>query len=136
MAVRITWTPEEAISGVQRGALAGVLKSANEVRNEVLRLIQQTPKTGRLYQRRGVVHQASAPGEPPASDTGNLVRNITVEIEPATMSATVLSNAAYSDMLELGTTKMAPRPYMRVALGNMQEAIEDLVGDEIEVELE
>jgi HK97 gp10 family phage protein len=136
MAVRITWTPEEAIAGVQRGAFAGVLKAANEVRNEVLRLIQQTPKTGRLYQRRGVTHQASAPGEAPASDTGNLVRNITVEVDPSIMSATVVSNDAYAELLEFGTTKMAPRPYMRAALDSMKDTIEDIVGDEVEVELE
>jgi hypothetical protein len=36
------------------------------------------PKTGRVYKRRSVIHRASAPGQTPASDTGNLLNHIIV----------------------------------------------------------
>ena len=33
-------------------------------------------KTGRIYKRGKITHRASAPGEPPANDTGFLAQNI------------------------------------------------------------
>lgn len=134
--VNITWNPGDTTEAVRRAALRGVIKGANIVRNEVLRLIQQTPKTGRVYKRRGITHQASAPGEPPASDTGTLVQNITVQIDAQHLSAVVNSGAEYADALEFGTTKMEPRPYMRVALENKTAEVEAAIQEEVRQELE
>lgn len=134
--VEVTWDPSVATDAVRQAALRGVIKGANVVRDEILRLIQQTPKTGLIYRRRGVTHQASAPGEPPASDTGNLVRNITIEVDAQHLSATVTSNAEYADALEFGTIKMEPRPYMRVGLENKTEEIRAIIEEEIRQEIE
>ena len=38
--------------------------------------IRMPPKTGKIYKRRSVTHQASSPGQAPAFDTGTLARNI------------------------------------------------------------
>jgi hypothetical protein len=50
------------------------------------------PKTGRVYKRRGITHRASAPGQTPASDTGNLLAhiNITYGRDYADVGATVV----------------------------------------------
>ena len=55
---------------VRRAAMKGIVRGTEAVRDEAISLILNTPKNGRLYRRRGVEHLASAPGEPPASDTG------------------------------------------------------------------
>ena len=52
------------------------------------------PRTGRIYRRGGVVHQASAPGEAPASDTGELRQSI----------VSVVSDTTNGSKAQIGTT--------------------------------
>lgn len=66
--------------------------------------------TGRIYKRKGKSHQASAPGQYPASDTGLLMRSIRSELLP--MQATVGTNLVYGQYLEFGTSRMAARPWL------------------------
>ena len=64
-------------------------------------------------------HRASAPNNPPATDTGFLVSQITmnVDVKPnGTVVGQVISAAPYSKALEFGTTNMQPRPFMQPAL--------------------
>lgn len=71
--------------------------------------------SGVIYVRQGKEHQASAPGEPPARDTGNLAANVrAIRLGPHTMR--VVSGAEYSAHLEYGTIKMEPRPFMAPAV--------------------
>lgn len=103
-------TREEVSKAVRVSAIA--------VENRAADGIISPPKTGRVYRskhRKGAVHQASAPGEFPAADTGRLHQSIThvMTVEgPDIYRAEVGANAPYSVFLELGTSKMAPRPYM------------------------
>jgi HK97 gp10 family phage protein len=131
----VSWTPEVVIDAARRASLRGVTRAAEVVREEAIRLIKEGPKTGRLYRRRSVTHQASAPGEPPASDTGNLVRGITVEIDSQKLTARVASTAEYASALEFGTPKMEPRPYMRVALENKRKEVAEILQAELSAEL-
>jgi len=55
----------------------------------------------------------SAPGEPPAIQTGHLFRNITHEVDPKTLTARFGSNVIYDKYLEFGTRKMPARPHYR-----------------------
>lgn len=112
---------------VRAGAKVGVLAATEEVRNEVLRLILNTPKTGRISKRRGVTHQASAPGEPPASDTGRLVGSIRTEYDAEGLQGTVVASTNYAFKLEFGTPRIAARPFMRPALANTRGAVNDLI---------
>jgi HK97 gp10 family phage protein len=63
-------------------------------------------------------HQASAPGEAPASWTGALAQSIVVE-RTGEMSAEVKAGEGldedYATFLEFGTSRMAPRPFMTPA---------------------
>lgn len=65
------------------------------------------PKTGTQYGD----HQASAPGEPPAIDTGTLQNSISVETESA-LEARVIVGAEYGLYLEMGTVFMEARPFL------------------------
>tara|TARA_R100001224_G_scaffold66993_1_gene40388 strand:- start:439 stop:888 length:450 start_codon:yes stop_codon:yes gene_type:complete len=86
---------------------------AQLIRGEAVKSIQSGPKSGRVYQRYNPTrtHKASAPGEAPASDTGNLVRNIRVNQKSQDI-VTVESRAHYSKFLEYGTSKMQARPFL------------------------
>src|SRR5690606_34035352 len=58
------------------------------------------PGTGRVYRRRGVVHRASAPGEPPAVDTGALRASSGLDTVGAAVRVGV--GESYAEPLEFG----------------------------------
>ena len=97
---------------------AAVFASAQQIRTEAIKSIQDGEKTGRVYKRRSVTHRASAPGEAPASDTGRLVNSIQAYNSGGGEAFTVAGRGTvgYAAMLEFGTSKMAPRPFMLPAL--------------------
>tara|TARA_R100000742_G_C4273148_1_gene92620 strand:- start:286 stop:708 length:423 start_codon:yes stop_codon:yes gene_type:complete len=102
----------------RKKAIRLIGSAGNMVRNTAVNSIQQGSKDGKIYQkyipRR--THQASADGQPPATDTGYLVQNINLKIDIDKLGASVESNANYSAFLEFGTRKMAARPFMQPAL--------------------
>lgn len=58
-------------------------------------------KSGRAYKRgKDKVHIASAPGESPASDSGNLISSIGPPIYPSTLEAVIGTNVEYAPILE------------------------------------
>ena len=73
--------------------------------------IQGGPKSGAVYVRGTVSHQASAPGQYPASDSGILASS--VRLERATpLDCRVGTAVTYGPMLEFGTSRMAARPWL------------------------
>lgn len=68
-------------------------------------------KTGREYMRHGRVHTASAEGEAPAVDTGNLVNSIRVFFQNRGLTGIIRAAADYATFLEFGTLRMAARPF-------------------------
>lgn len=94
------------------------------VRNEAIDLITTTAKTGRIYKRGAKTHQASAPGEPYANDTGATMAKIRTEIRDEGFTGVVVFGGEIARYLEHGTQKMEPRPVARPALANKQEEIQ------------
>ena len=66
----------------------------------------------------------SAPGEPPRIDTGELVDSIKAELRQDRNGVTVRvgTNVAHGLHLELGTSKMAARPWLRPALRRLKRS--------------
>lgn len=131
----VQWNGPAIIARVRQATMRGVVSGTEMLREEALRLIQDTPKTGRIYRRRGVEHQASAPGEPPASDTGRLVQSIRTEYFPDELKGVLQASTAYAAFLEFGTSRMEPRPFMRPAVSNKRADIEKTINDEVADEL-
>ena len=94
------------------------------VEGSVKELIQAGGKTGRTYGK----HTASAPGQPPATDTGKLVGSISMRIEDSDgeVLGIVSASAKYAPFLEFGTTNMAPRPFMQPGLESQRRKIETM----------
>jgi phage gpG-like protein len=90
---------------LQSEPIAVLGRMAQGMADEMIRKIESPPKTGRIYG----THQASAPGEPPANDTGELAASITVESDGETV--TLAARAPYAPTLEYGGAKIAPRPF-------------------------
>lgn len=122
---------DDMIRRIRQAAFRGVVIGTEMLRDEGNRLILEGPKTGRRYRRRGVIHQASAPGEPPASDTGRLVQSARLELHPDQLMGQVQWSTEYAASLEYGTARMAPRPYGSVAVNNKRQEITETVIDQI-----
>lgn len=75
--------------------------------------ILNQPGTGRQYGD----HRASVPGQPPAPDTNNLRTNTNanpnLKDDGGDIVGTIDVNAEYAKALELGTERVAARPYLR-----------------------
>lgn len=82
-----------------------------ELRGEIVKKYQRGPATGIVYEkikpRR--THQASAPGEAPATDTGRLANSVVTE-KPRILEVDVLTEVKYGAWLEFGTRSIDPRP--------------------------
>jgi len=113
-------------------ALEGLLPAAQAVAEEARLSITSRPKSGRVYKRARGTHQASAPGEPPASDTGKLAASI-VARSTGREGAEVVASADIAHTMEFGSAggKIAPRPFMVPAAKNSQDAVRDAVRDAI-----
>jgi HK97 gp10 family phage protein len=101
-------------------ALEGVVKrGAIRIANRIVRTLQKGSRSGRRYPRGGGnVHVASAPGEPPKSDTGFLAKQVkpsATRVRGVVISSSVIISAKYSEFLEFGTSKMKARPFVRPA---------------------
>lgn len=120
-------------------AAAVVQKLAQDCESNAKRQLEGT-RTGRTYRHGTVEHQASAPGEAPAVDTGYLKNSITA-IPEGKLRWVVAVGAVYGIWLEYGTvkkgtetiTRMAARPFMlpavretirRMPKGLLQEVVD------------
>jgi len=74
-------------------------------------LIKSKDKTGRLYHFRGRLHQASAPGEAPASMTGKLSRSVGYTVR-GYYEVEFGDEALYGKFLEDGTKNMKARGHI------------------------
>lgn len=91
-----------------------VAQAAQKLRNGVVEELSK-PGKGRTYGR----HTASAPGDPPAVDTGRLRQSITaLKITPGHWR--VGTNVEYAIYLEFGTRRVAPRPFFRPAVARLR----------------
>lgn len=154
----------------QKVVAKAVAVGAVQVTTEIKRSIQSGPKTGKTYRRgsiggrvvgfrvkfiegraikgssikRGIkgfsFHRASAPGEPPATDTGNLVRSISHKFERDRLKATIgvhdLTNVKYARALEFGFQEkdsrgrqgnLLPRPYIFPAFERMKPKVKERI---------
>ena len=113
-----------------------IVGGAQLIRGEAIKSIQSGPKSGRIYEKYNPrrTHRASAPGQAPASDTGNLVRNIVVKQENPDL-VKVESNAIYSSFLEFGTSKMLARPFLFPATERSRKKIAQAVFNRVVKEI-
>ena len=91
-------------------------REAGEIVEETVLDIETNIKVGMASSHNGEwygSHQASAPGEMPAIDTGALAASIQTDVQRT--KGTVYTNMEYAEFLEYGTSNMEPRPYMTPA---------------------
>ncbi len=118
---------KKLISNPHDNALKAVGRSTLIVNGEAVKSIT-AGGTGKAYAKYSPkrTHIASAPNQPPASDTGFLVSQITSNIKSmpdGSVIGQIISAAPYSKHLEFGTTTMTERPFMQPALRKNRKKI-------------
>lgn len=98
-------------------SLSGLAKQiAKDIHVEIETSLEKRNHSGRSYQRGyGRVHIASAPGETPARDSGDLWGSLT-DVKSKDTSAEFEITAGHAGLLETGTSKMAERPFVAPAV--------------------
>lgn len=110
----------EAVRAASRVLSVG----SDMIRGEVFQSISRGAVSGKG-------HVASAPGEPPNRDTGDLQGGLENRlVEP--LLAEFSSNSPHAAPLELGTSKMAARPSVRPARDKKAPEIQRLFAQEID----
>lgn len=89
--------------------------TAKDIEGTAREQIQTGKRSGRLYRKKsGRIHQASAPGEFPASDTGQLANSILSEaVSNGALVGSVVRHGLY---MEEGTSRVAKRPWLMPSL--------------------
>ncbi len=126
-----------------------LIEGANIIRNDIIRSMTQEEKHGNWYirstqatrrtfktkgerrktgaKRKGIMHRASAPGEAPAMDSGELVRSIIYDVENLQVEIGAEAGAPYAVALEEGKGKIAPRPFLQPAIDRNIDEVNQLI---------
>lgn len=124
---RLRQIPIEARKGIG-AALARSVVKLNAYAKEK---IQGGSRSGRVYRRRTVTHQSSAPGEFPKSDTGQLASSLFFNLSTDRLSARWGTSLNYGKFLEFGTSTMLSRPWMRPSFAANRDSITADVAREV-----
>ena len=119
----------EVMGKIDQTAKARMLEAARDVHAQTVKNLTGN-RSGRTYNVPGThkKYAASAPGEMPASATGTLRKSVKwgVEGQEAKVVGYVGTDVKYGPMLEFGTSKMLPRPWLRPTFEQMQGKIQEI----------
>lgn len=128
MAVRTEWHGPRRKAELMAAMKQRLSACAIIVASEAKRLVS-TAGTGQAgsgkRKRRVYGANPSRPGDPPNKQTGRLRGSITWEL--VGQVARVGTNLLYGKHLELGTTRMAARPWLRRALAMCRDRINSIL---------
>ena len=119
------------------GCATGTLKALIQLQREIKVTLSQ-PGTGTLWP--GSRYRSSAPGRPPAVQTGHLRRSWQVG-QPARVTGprrlgwSIGSNVRYAKTLEFGSARIFARPYLRPSIRKVAATLGQVVKAEIGIAL-
>lgn len=118
------------LDAIGLGGKEGLADVGVELRNGIVRLLS-TPGKGRTYRRGRVLHRASAPGQPPAVDTGKYRSSWNYQVGEDVQGpyVDVGTNDTRGPWFEYGTRRMAARPHARKAVNEIRSKITTAIRD-------
>jgi HK97 gp10 family phage protein len=117
----------DAVKSIQRGSKTGRTYTYDSTSSDKYTTIKDGDNIVKVIKNNGRngTHQASAPGEAPASDTGRLAGDLAIVVTGLT--ATVGTALEYGKYLEYGTMKIEERPWLRPALDRNRKLFVDRI---------
>lgn len=143
--IKVKVTRKEVLPGgikgvvplVRAGAIDGLNAVGLAMLNAAKRRIQKGPASGTVYQKYGPrrTHQASAPGESPATDNSGLVNSGFHELDEEAVEVRVGFAKLYAQFLEYGTRFMEKRPFLLPTVDEWRKRIAGVIKDAIKARL-
>jgi len=118
---KLNWLGKKVGSEVVAQTGTVLTKGAIMVTNQIKKLMRE-PKSGTRYKGKRRITRSSAPGEAPAVQTGRLRASIHYKA-PDPLTRLIGTNLDYGYWLEIGTSKMAARPFLRPAFKQVSPKI-------------
>jgi len=124
-------------NNVDEIAAESVYLTANLIKNTAVQSIQSISvgETVRRPRQGGGMrnHIASSPGDAPNTDTGNLVKSISVQPLQPKKTMTVGVNAKYGAALEFGvrSNNLEARPFMQPAIEENKDALDRFLAEKL-----
>jgi hypothetical protein len=112
---------------VEKRVVAALDTSAELMQTTMVRKIDEGERSGRIYSINGRRHQASAPGEPPKSFTRELASSVFKRVDAAALFSEVGTPLDKAKWLEIGTSRMAPRPSMEPSFQQVLPEAQDMM---------
>lgn len=106
----------------RRGVRNALFEIGRESVQHTRGLILDENKNGRFYHIKGAIHQASAPGEAPATLTGTLQKSVKYNVRGSS-EVEFGDKVYYGKYLEEGTKKMAARPHLAQTVSDRQQNV-------------
>lgn len=102
----------------------------NKIRNTIIQSMRSTKRAPWYYTsgKTRVKHHPSLPYNPPAVDTGELIRSILFDVDHMSMEVGSYGGAPYGKWLETGTPRMKPRPWLEPAVSEHADDIIKRIG--------
>lgn len=129
------------MQAIIRGTYRAMVQVGRELQSEIRTELSQ-PGTGRLHSGWGLKYRSSAPGKPPAVQSGRLRNSWLADSIPRVsgnrLSLRVASKLPYAAILQFGgvtgknrRTKIAPRPYLNRPAKTVAERFPQVITSEI-----
>lgn len=129
------------MDAIVRGAYFGLVQLGIQLQGEVRNELSQ-PGTGRHHTSWGLRYRSSAPGKPPAVQSGRLrnswLAGATPKVSNNAMTVKVSTKLPYAAILQYGgmtgrgrRTKIAPRPYLNRPLATVSDLAPEVITDKI-----
>ena len=121
---------EKQVKKAEADSKKFVTMSCAEVERTAKTIMRDSPTNPDVsYGKKG--HHPSYAGNPPAPDTGTLMRSITHEVsgngkQVVGEVGSIIHNSDYPKYLEYGTSKMKPRPWLSASLIKCQSWMSNL----------
>ncbi len=120
---------KDVIGKIDETAKARMNEAVNTVRNHAVETLSGS-RSGKTYKVPGTqtTYTASAPGEPPAVQTGELSQSIATEVEGEgrDIVGRVGTDKKQGLMTEFGTKNMAPRPWLRPSFERQESKVREI----------
>lgn len=121
---------EKQVKKAEADSKKFVTMSCAEIERTAKTIMRDSPTNPDVaYGKKG--HHPSFAGNPPAPDTGTLMRSITHEVsckgkQVVGEVGSIIHNSDYPKYLEYGTSKMKPRPWLSASLIRCQSWMSNL----------
>lgn len=116
MANRLEWNGDAARAYAHARAVAGITRVVKAIADRARELVSVPGP------------EPSAPGEPPHVQTGALRAGINYEVDERTMAWRVGTTAPEGLFTEVGTSRMAARPWLRPAMAEVIPKMDSILG--------